>query len=312
MVPTEIAIVGSGFVGRSWAILFAAAGHPVALYDSDPDTLASVKDEIADALVQMDSCGLIDAAPADILARMRIDADLASAVSTAGYVQENVSERIELKRALFAELDRLAPADAILASSSSSLTCSRICVELSGRARCLVAHPANPPHLLRAVELAPAWFTDLAVIERAASILEGVGQVPVVIGEIDGFVMNRLQAALGREALSLVEAGIADAAAIDDIVKHSLGLRWSFMGPFETMDLNAPGGFQDYAERYGPSFAALFGEPAWPVDAVEAVVRSRRHSASLDQLDDRRRWRDQRLAALVRHLRAQDDVERPA
>jgi 3-hydroxyacyl-CoA dehydrogenase len=137
--------------------------------------------------------------------------------------------------------------------------------------------------------------------------LRGAGQVPVVIGEIDGFVMNRLQAALAREALALVESGIADADAIDAIVKHSLGLRWAFMGPFETMDLNASGGFHDYAQRYGQAFARLFGDSDWPAQAVGDVDRTLRTTCPAAMLDTRRAWRDRRLAALVGHLRQQPD-----
>ena len=298
----RIAIVGAGFVGRSWATLFARHGHPVTVYDADSGVLASLPDLVRGALGQLAEAGLGEE-PADVaLARISITGDLETALAGAQYVQENAPERIEVKQALFAAMDRYAPADAILASSSSSLTCTQVCADLPGRARCLVAHPANPPHLLRAVEVVPAAFTDPAVTERAAAILRGAGQVPVVIGEIDGFVMNRLQAALAREALALVELGIADAPGIDAIVKHSLGLRWAFMGPFETMDLNAPGGFADYAERYGVPFARLFGEERWPEDAVNRVDAAMRAATPLDGLDRRRAWRDRRLAALLRHI----------
>jgi 3-hydroxyacyl-CoA dehydrogenase len=299
----RIAIIGSGFVGRSWALLFAAAGYAVSVNDPDPSALDAVSAGIAASLAQLSASGVIRERSGAVLTRIRTERDLATALEGADYVQESAPERLDVKRALFANLDRLSPPTAILASSSSSLTCSQICGELTGRSRCLIAHPANPPHLLRAVELVPAPFTDPSITARAAELLANAGQVPVEIREIDGFVMNRLQAALVREALSLIETGIADAPAIDAIVKHSLGVRWAFMGPFETMDLNAPGGFADYAERYGPSFAALFGERAWPDCAVQRVVRDRRQSVPLDELPKRRGWRDRRLASLVAHLR---------
>jgi 3-hydroxyacyl-CoA dehydrogenase len=303
----RIAIIGAGFIGRSWATLFARHGHAVVIHDTDVEALASVHAAIRVSLDQLAAAGLNAAAPELVLSRIATATDLAAAVAEADYVQENAPERLDVKRALFAELDRLAPAGAILASSSSSLTCTQVCGDLPGRARCLVAHPANPPHLLRAVELVPADFTDPAVTTRAAGILRAAGQVPVVIGEIDGFVMNRLQAALAREALALVESGVADAQAIDDVVKHSLGLRWAFMGPFETMDLNAPGGFSDYAQRYGVAFARLFDENCWSAGAVGDVDRTLRAARPLDSLDSRREWRDRRLAALMAHLAGQPD-----
>jgi 3-hydroxyacyl-CoA dehydrogenase len=301
----RIAIVGSGFVGRSWTVLFAAAGHQVTVQDADPATLEAVPGEVETALAQLAEFGLTGEPAEVVLSRIRTQRDLAAALHGADYVQESAPERLDVKQALFARLDLLSPPGAILASSSSSMTCSQICAELTGRSRCLIAHPANPPHLLRAVELVPAPFTEPAVTARAARILENAGQVPVEIGEIDGFVMNRLQAALGREALKLVEAGIADVGAIDAIVKHSLGVRWAFMGPFETMDLNAPGGFEDYAERYGPSFAAFFGEQRWPERAVQDVTRQRRQALPLGRMDERRAWRDRQLVARTAHLRKQ-------
>jgi 3-hydroxyacyl-CoA dehydrogenase len=307
VAQATIAIVGAGFIGRSWATLFARHGHSVIVQDPDVEALASVHAAIRTSLDQLAEAGLVDGAPEVVLNRIATATNLEAAVAEADYVQENAPERLEVKRALFTELDRLAPARAILASSSSSLTCGEVCGDLQGRARCLVAHPANPPHLLRAVEVVPAAFTDSAVTARAAAILRGVGQVPVVIGEIDGFVMNRLQAALAREALALVESGVADAHAIDDVVKHSLGPRWAFMGPFETMDLNAPEGFRDYAQRYGVAFARLFDEEAWSAGAVDEVDQAMRADRPLDSLDSRREWRDRRLAALIAHLGRQPD-----
>jgi len=303
----RIAVIGAGFIGRSWATLFAQHGHSVVLCDPDAKALGDIHTSILAALHELANAGLLAEAPEAMIDRIATTSDLGTALAEADYVQENAPECAETKRALFAQMDRMAPASTILASSSSSITCSQVCAGLPGRARCLVAHPANPPHLLRAVEVVPADFTDPGVTERVVSILRAAGQVPVVVGEIDGFVMNRLQAVLAREALSLVAAGIADARAIDNVVKHSLGVRWAFMGPFETMDLNAPGGFQDYAQRYGIPFARMFGEDAWPIDAVAAVDASRRADCPAEGLDERRMWRDSRLTALVAHLRQQQD-----
>lgn len=298
-----VAIIGCGFVGLGWAIVFARAGHPVMLHDPDAAVLNDAHARLSASLQESAAAGLIDEPVADILARFTAVPTLEDAVSQAVYAQESSPEVLELKRDLFARLDAYAPPNAILASSSSGLTCTNVCGQLPGRHRCIVAHPANPPHLLPAVEMVPAAFTDPEVVERASDLLKRANMVPIVVGEIDGFVMNRLQCALVQEALELVEAGIADADAVDAIVRGSLGLRWSFMGPFETMDLNAPGGFGDYARRYGPGFAKLAGAESWPCDAVVRVDSAMRMHTPLDALHEKRAWRDRRLAALSLHCR---------
>ncbi|WP_197709646.1 3-hydroxyacyl-CoA dehydrogenase [Sphingopyxis lindanitolerans] len=298
VLPYKVAIVGCGFVGLSWAIVFARAGHEVRLHDPVPAVLDDALARLADTLDRLAMDGMAERPTNDVLANVTVAASLQDAVSGAGYVQESSPERLDVKQALFRELDNLAPETAILASSSSGLTTNSVCGDLPGRSRCLVAHPANPPHLLPAVEIVPAPFTELGSIDRASEIMRGVGQVPVVIKEIDGFVMNRLQAALAREALDLVESGIAGPEAVDAIMRGSLGLRWSFMGPFETMDLNAPGGFADYAERYGPGFARLAGAVAWPEAAVGRVDDAMRRQMPIDRLEEKRVWRDRQLASL--------------
>lgn len=278
VAPSRITIIGAGLIGRSWATVLARAGHAVTEYDPDAHNR--------------------EAADTALAGQARVVATLATAVADADYMQENAPERLDLKRALFAELDCDAPPTAILASSSSALTCSAICDGLAGKDRCIIAHLANPPHLMRAVEVAPAPVTSPDTVARTTALLGQIEQVPVTIGEIDGFVMNRLQAALVGEALRLVEAGIADGPAIDAIVKHSLGRRWSFVGPFETMDLNAPAGFSDYADRYGDGFSAMLGGDGWPKPAVRSVDAARRDALPLGDMSARRIWRDARLAEL--------------
>ena len=177
----RIAVIGAGFIGRSWATLFAQHGHPVVLHDPDAAALAAVNTPILAALRQLAGAGMLAEAPETVIERITTSPTLAAALAEADYVQENAPECMETKRALFAEMDRVAPASAVLASSTSSMTCSRFCAELPGRARCLVAHPANPPHLLRAVEVVPADFTDPGVTERVVSLLRGAGQVPVCL-----------------------------------------------------------------------------------------------------------------------------------
>ncbi|HYB58424.1 MAG TPA: 3-hydroxyacyl-CoA dehydrogenase, partial [Alphaproteobacteria bacterium] len=239
---SKIGIVGCGLIGRAWAIVFARGGAVVAMFDPDPKAMAAAPGAIRAGLEALADEGLLEEMPAAVFARIDLAKSLAQAVAEADYVQENAVETLEAKRQIFAELDRLAAPQAILASSTSSIPGSLFTETLAGRARCLVAHPVNPPHLVPLVELVPTRFSDPQIVRRAKELLEEVGQVPIVLDrEIEGFVLNRLQAALLNEAFRLVEDGYVSTEDIDKTVKKGLGLRWSFMGPFETIDLNAPG-----------------------------------------------------------------------
>ncbi len=185
--------------------------------------------------------GLLQDAAA-IAARVQTAASLDAALAGAAYVQENSPERLDVKRAVFGELDAPAPPDTILASSTSSIPASLFTEHLPHRHRCLVAHPVNPPYLIPVVEISGAPWTSADAIARTRDILGTVGQRPVVVRkEIEGFILNRLQGALLQEAFRLFRDGVASVADIDTTIKDGLGLRWSFMGPLETIDLNAPG-----------------------------------------------------------------------
>ncbi len=240
-------------------------------------------------------------------ARIATAATLAEAVGGAGYVQENIAENLPAKQALFAELDRLAPPDTILASSTSTIPASQWSERLAGRARCLVAHPVNPPHLLPLVELSPAPWTAPEIIARARALHEAAGQVPIVVRtEIQGFVLNRLQGALLAEAFRLYADGYASIEDIDRTVRDGLGLRWSFMGPFETIDLNAPGGVVDYCQRYGELYYQMAQTQLprrWDEALVRRIERERRQRLPASELDARSAWRDRRLIELIAHKR---------
>jgi 3-hydroxyacyl-CoA dehydrogenase len=250
--------------------------------------------------------GLLAEAPAEVAERLAVFADVADAVAGAAYVQECAPERLELKQALFAELDRLAPADAVLASASSAITASRFAAELAGRARMLVAHPGNPPFLIPVIEIVPAPFTAPEAVARAAALLEGAGMAPVLLQrEVEGFLFNRLQGALLREAYCLVRDGIASVADIDLVVRDGLGMRWSVIGPFETADLNTRGGIASHAEKMGPAYARMGAERGqhdpWTPDLVARVTAQRRAALPLEGWEERVAWRDRRLMALIRH-----------
>jgi 3-hydroxyacyl-CoA dehydrogenase len=304
-----VAIVGSGFIGRSWAITFARAGHDVVLWDQDPDAPAKAIDFIGTVLPDLAANDLLNGMkPEALLARLRIERELAAALAGADHVQENAPERLDVKKALFAELDRLAPKNAILASSSSALPPSLFSEDLPGRDRCLVIHPINPPYLIPAMEIVPAPWTSPDIVERARALFVGIGQAPIVMKrEIDGFVMNRLQGALLEEAFRLVADGYATAEDVDVGLREGLALRWSFMGPFETIDLNAPDGVRDYVERYQGIYENIFPQMQrrvdWAGPWLNEIERGRRNQTPADKLVERQRWRDRRLMALAAHKR---------
>jgi len=183
---------------------------------------------------------------------------------------------------------------------------------LDGRHRCLVAHPVNPPHLVPVVELVGSPWTAPETIARAREIYAAVGQVPIVVRrEIEGFVLNRLQGALLAEAFRLVGAGVVSPQDLDKTLHDGLGLRWSFMGPFATIELNAPGGIADYCARYAGFYRRLQADPATPAvydaDNIARILAEWGDSPSANELAARVRRRDRRLAALRAHKKAQPD-----
>jgi 3-hydroxyacyl-CoA dehydrogenase len=305
----QVAIIGAGLIGRSWAIVFARAGWDVALQDSAPGQAEHAKAAVKAGLADLAAHGLLDD-PDGAAARVRVALDLASGLARADFVQENLPETVEAKLAIFRELDRLAPKHVVLASSTSAIVASRFTEDLPGRARCLVAHPVNPPHLVPLVELVGAPWTAPETVARARETYEKVGQVPIVVRrEIDGFVLNRLQGALIAEAFRLVGEGYVSPQDLDKTVKDGLGLRWSFLGPFATIELNAPGGVADYCARYAGFYRRLQADPAGPEvfapERIERILDEWSGDASRERLEARTRWRDQRLAALLAHKRAQ-------
>lgn len=306
----KIAVIGAGLIGRAWAIVFARAGCSVAIYDAVPEALSACTKLLHDNISDLAKHGLISETPATVLARITPVASLAEALKGAALVQENVKETVEVKRQIFAEMDKLAAPDTILTSSTSWIPTSEFSEHLPGRARILVAHPVNPPYLVPLVELAPAPWTSEATVKRAHDIYTRAGQSPVLLKkEITGFLLNRIQGAVLNEALNLYENGYASSEDLDKVLKDGLGLRWSFMGPFETIDLNAPEGVIDYAKRYGHTYRDVAKTQLpneWDAATLKQIEDERRIVLKADQLEERSRWRDNRLMGLVAHKRKQE------
>jgi len=302
----KVAIIGCGLIGRAWAVSFARGGHRVALWDPQPEAVAKALPWFEVAIRDLAEQGLLSGQdPVEVRGRIGAAPTLADALAGAAFMQESAPEQLAVKQALFSEMDALAAPETVLASSTSALLCSSFTEHLAGRARCIVAHPANPPYLMPVVEISGAPWTAPEVAERTRAVMAGIGQTPVLVRkEIYGFVLNRLQVALLHEAFRLLADGVCTPADIDATIKEGLALRWSFMGPLETMDLNAPGGIGDYINRYEGLAQEVGrtqnGTVSW-AELRNVVVDARSEALPRDQIQARQEWRDRRLMALAVH-----------
>lgn len=307
----KIGLIGGGLVGQAWAIVFARTGHAVSLYDASPITLEQAEATIASRLNDLTRFKLIDD-PDSILERISYAIKPGDAAGDADYIQESVPERIEVKREVYKELDRIVGDNTIIGSSTSGIPASAFTENLACRARCLVAHPINPPSVTPLVELCPAPWTDIVAVDHVFDLMTRVGQSPIRLKkETPGFVANRLQGALLSMALRLVDDGICSAEDVDIAIRDGIGRRWSFMGPFETIDLNAPGGIADYMSRYGPLYEEIERSVDAPLDWSEALASrletERREYLPAENIPERSEWRDRRLMALAGHKKAADE-----
>ena len=304
-----VAVIGCGLVGRAWAIAFARSDCEVRLYDPAAGNAEAAVAFAKSVLPDLEKNDLLNGnSGATVAGRLKIVPSIGAALDGAVYMQESVFEDLEVKRRLYPELDAAAGPDTILASSTSALLPSKFTDHVKGRHRCIVVHPINPPYLVPAVEVVPAPWTAPEVVERTRDFITEVGQSPIVMKrEIDGFVMNRMQGALLQEAFRLVAEGYASAEDIDIGIRDGLGLRWSFMGPYETIDLNAPGGVRDYVERYEGLYVNLWPSQQhivpWGRKTVDGIEAERAEKLPRDKIGERSRWRDRRLMELVAHKR---------
>ncbi len=310
-MTSKIAIVGTGLVGRAWSIVFARAGNNVSIFDPMDGASAKALDLIAQNLPALAEADLLRGeTPAAVLSRVARADTLADALDGAVHCQESAPERVEVKTELYKDLDRLAAPETVLASSTSGIPASKFTEGLANRQRCLVAHPINPPHIIPLVEIVPAPWTDPAFVTQTRRLMEAVGQSPIsTTREVNGFIVNRLQGALLGEAFRLVQDGVCSVADVDAAIADGLGLRWSFIGPFETIDLNSANGVPGYCDMLGQLYYDLAKEQAdpreWTPELVARINDERRAALPMDQHQARQDWRDRRLAALVGHKKAQ-------
>ncbi|KAL3882163.1 hypothetical protein ACJMK2_028531 [Sinanodonta woodiana] len=318
-LKTEIVgVVGSGLIGRSWSMLFAAAGYQVRIYDTDPSRMSQALEEIKLQLQDLDKRGLLrgELTADEQFSRITIATTLEECVKDSFFIQENVPEDAELKKKVHAELDKYIRSDAILASSTSAILPSIISEGLAHRNRFIVVHPTNPPFYAPMVELCSAPWTDPEVMETTRALMKEIGQQPVTINkEIDGFVLNRLQYAILGEGWRLIRDNVISVEDFDTVMKHGLGRRYAFMGPFETAYLNSEG-WKVYSERYADMIYRIqksFGEPEKMVGpTLDKVQEECNKMVPMEKLQERRQWRDRRLTALAKLIKDMEEEDKQA
>ena len=301
----RVAVVGTGLIGSAWAALFLARGLEVVAIDPDPaapDAFARTVGRMAEALRE---AGLVpDDAPiaAD---RAVFTAEPGPELQGVGFVQENAPERLELKRDLLSRLEAFVAPDTILASSTTALRVSDIQIACRHPERVVAGHPLNPPHLIPLVEVSGGALTDPRAIGRAMAFYSALGKKPVRLDrDIEGHIAGRLSAALWREAVHLVEAGVASVEDIDAAVVHGLGLRWAAIGPHLTYHVGGgAAGIAGYLDHLGASQEkrwASLGTPRLTPELKEQLVAGVHAEAGEHSVAELEAERDRRIAAVLR------------
>ncbi|KAF4109004.1 lambda-crystallin homolog isoform X1 [Onychostoma macrolepis] len=304
-----VTVVGSGLIGRSWAMVFLSGGYMVKIYDNKPGQASGAITEIRKQLEELQQAKMLrgNLTAAEQLSLLSSHDDLQQALEGAFFVQECVFEDLEAKQTVFHEVENLVTESVILSSSTSCLMPSNVFSRVQNRTRCIISHPVNPPYYVRLVELVPHPETLPAVMELAYSLMTDVGQAPVRLRkEIDGFALNRVQYAIIAESWRLVQDGVISVKDIDLVMSEGLGMRYAFIGPIETMHLNAPEGMADYLQRYSEGIKRVLntfgpvpdfsGEPAARIikEICELIPAEQEH------LTSRRERRDQLLRGLAK------------
>ncbi len=272
---SHTACLGAGVIGASWTAQFLASGRSVAVYDPSPKAEKAVRDYIGRAWPAMEELGLTANGTPDAVS---FHTSAAAAVDGAGFVQENVPERVAIKHATFAEIEPVLLKDAIVASSASGLTLSQMQGGWKDPARFVLGHPFNPPHLIPLVELSGNEKTGAGVIDAAERFYDAVGKVTIRVNkEVPGHVANRLQAAVWREAIHLVKEGVANVEDVDKAMWAGPGLRWAAMGPTMLFNLGAgEGGLQSFCDHFTDTFNGWWdglGTPYLDEDTIAQLVK---------------------------------------
>jgi len=319
----KIGIIGSGLIGKSWAMIFASVGYEVVLYDVESSQVTKALENIKAELIEFEAAGTLRgdrgaAAQAELISGTD---SLEECVKGAKYIQECVPEVLELKRKVWAEIDKFAGPETILATSTSCIVPSKISDFMEHKSQFIVAHPCNPPYHTPMVELVPAPWTSQKVRDEAREIMNQAGQGPVSLSrEVPGFVLNRMQYALLNECFRLIRDGVVSPQDLDVVMKDGMGMRYAFMGPMETIHLNAEG-TQNYCDRYGQTIYDVSSDlgpipTGWKQETekdkeeVRQLEEMMTKMIPLEDLYTRRVWRDKRLAALAKLKRDMEKQEK--
>ncbi|XP_072178970.1 lambda-crystallin homolog [Diadema setosum] len=302
----KVGIIGSGLIGRSWAMIFASGGYQVTIYDIKPSQVEDALTVIKGRLEDLSKSGMLrgSLSPEEQFALIKGSSSMPEALAGATFVQECVFEDIEVKKKVFSQMEECVGDNTILSSSTSCILPSKFTEGLKRHNQCIVSHPINPPYYAPLVEVIPAPWTDQSIIDRTRAILSSLGQAPVTLKkEVPGFAINRIQYCLIAETWRLVEDGVLSAEDVDKVMSEGLGLRYAFLGPLGVMHLNADG-MQSYLDRYAPSMREVLStigpNPTYSGKGVEQIVAEMNALMPLDKLEERRKWRDARLAALAK------------
>ena len=316
MSGKKVGIIGSGLIGRSFAMLFAGAGYKVQLYDIEKKQVDGALENIKTQLAHLEEVGLLrgDLSKSEQFALISGTSNMSECISGACYIQECVPEIQAVKEGVYAEIDKLVTDDrCVLASSTSAMPISYFTSNISHKSQCIVVHPCNPPFFCPVVEICPAAYTKPEITEVTMAMMRETGQKPVLIKkELYGFVLNRMQYAMLNEVWKMVEDGSIGVEDVDSVVKDGLGLRYAFMGPFETCHLNVAG-FSDLINKFG-SLMDQLNSTMGPYnvmggESAKKVAEVLNKKMPLDKLDERRKWRDSRLIALAKLKKDLDSNE---
>ncbi|KAM6934986.1 lambda-crystallin homolog [Xenentodon cancila] len=290
-------------------MVFASGGYSVKIYDNQPGMAAKAIAEIRKQLEELEEAGMLRGTltAAQQCAQISTHENLSQALEGSFFVQECVFEQLEIKQGIFQDIEGHVGKDVILSSSTSCLVPSSVFSKVLDKTRCLVSHPVNPPYYVKLVELVPHPETTEAVMNTTYALMNKVGQVPVRLKkEIDGFALNRVQAAIIAESWRLVQNGVISVRDIDLVMSEGLGMRYAFIGPMETMHLNAPEGLEDYLKRYGEGITRVlnsFGPaPDFFNEEAKSIIKEMCEVIPGDQqnLSARKERRDQLLMRLAK------------